>query len=111
MWRKAPRKPVLRHPTINIAPLSPKTDQLLRILHSKPATPVKVDRLNFLLTGYPADLKYFSISGFSFGFRITYVGERQTFESRNLESATEKPHVVMMIFYLLPKAKRNARPI
>ena len=72
-------------PPNNIASLSPKKDQLLRILHSSPATPVRVDRLDFLLTGYPDDLKHFLISGFSFGFRISYVGERQTFESRNLK--------------------------
>ena len=77
-------------PPKKIAPLSPKTDQLLRILHSNPATPVRVDRLDFLLTGYPADLKHFLISGFSFGFRISFVGERQTFESRNLKNALEK---------------------
>ena len=64
-------------PPNKIAPLSPKTDQLLRILHSNPATPVRVDRLDFLLTGYPADLKHFLISGFSFGFRNSCVGERQ----------------------------------
>ena len=72
-------------PPNNIASLSPKKDQLLRILHNSPATPVRVDRLDFLLTGYPDDLKHFLISDFSFGFRISYVGERQTFESRNLK--------------------------
>ena len=72
-------------PPNNIASLSPKKDQLLRILHSSPATPVRVDRLDFLLTGYPDDLKHFLISGLCFGFRISYVGERQTFESRNLK--------------------------
>ena len=81
-------------PANNIASLSPKKDQLLRILHSSPATPVRVDRLDFLLTGYPDDLKHFLISGFSFSFHISYVGEWQTFESCNLKSALEKPPVV-----------------
>ena len=49
-------------PHNNIAPLSPQTEQLVRILHSNPATPVRVDRLDVLLTGYPADLKHFLIS-------------------------------------------------
>ena len=35
-------------PPDKIAPLSPKMDQSLRILHSNPATPVRVDRLDFL---------------------------------------------------------------
>ena len=97
-------------PANNIASLSPKKDQLLRILHSSSATPVRVDRLDFLLTGYPDDLKHFLISGFSFGFRISYVGERQTFESRNLKSALEKPHVVLSKLNKEREAGRIAGP-
>ena len=97
-------------PANNIASLSPKKDQLLRILRSSPATPVRVDRLDFLLTGYPDDLKHFLISGFSFGFRISYVGERQTFESRNLKSALEKPHVVLSKLNKEREAGRIAGP-
>ena len=68
------------------------------------------NRLDFLLTGYPADLKHFLISGFSFGFRISYVGERQTFESRNLKSALEKPHVVLSKLNKEREAGRIAGP-
>ena len=39
-------------PPSNIVPLCPKTDQSLRILHSNPDTSVRIDRLDFLLTGY-----------------------------------------------------------
>ena len=60
-------------PANNIASLSPKKDQLLRILHSNPATPVRVDRLDFLLTGYPADLKH-SNFGFFVGFSYQFCG-------------------------------------
>ena len=68
------------------------------------------NRLDFLLTGYPADLKHFLISGFSFGFRISYMGERQTFESRNLKTALEKPHIVLSKLNKEREAGRIAGP-
>ena len=111
MWRKALRKPVLRHPTTSRPFLQRRTSSVLRILRRNPATPVRVDRLNFLLTEYPADLKHFLILGFCFGFRISYVGERQTFESRNLKSALEKPHVVLSKLNKEREAGRIAGPV
>ena len=35
-----------------------------RVLHSKPVTPVRVDRLDFLLHGYDRVLKQFLVDGF-----------------------------------------------
>ena len=53
-----------------------------------------MERLDFLLQGYAPALKQYLIDGFSFGFRIKFMGERRPFESPNLKSAQEQPHVV-----------------
>ena len=63
-----------------------------RVLHSKPVTPVRVDRLEFLLHGYDRVLKQFLVDGFSFGFRIQFVDERISPESPNLKSALVVTH-------------------
>ena len=39
-------------------------------------------------------MKQFLVDGFSFGFRIKFMGERRPFESPNLKSAREQPHIV-----------------
>ena len=79
-------------PLINSVPLSPRMDQ---VFHSRPVTPVKVDRLECLLHGYPASLKEYLVFGFSRGFRINFVGERHSFQSLNLKSALEQPQIVV----------------
>ena len=40
----------------------------------KPVTPVKVDRLNFLLSGYETFLRLYLVNGFTFGFRVGLMG-------------------------------------
>ncbi|CAH3020966.1 unnamed protein product, partial [Porites evermanni] len=62
-----------------------------RVLHSKPFTPVRVDRLEFLLHGYDRVLKQFLVDGFRFGFHIHFVGKRFSSESPNLKSALDQP--------------------
>ena len=64
------------------------------MLRSNPVTPVKVDRLESLLIGYPVSLKKFLVSGFSHGFRVSFMGERCAFESPNLKSALSQPDIV-----------------
>ena len=64
---------------------------MAQVLHSRPVTPVKVDRLEYLLHGYPASLQEYLVSGFSCGFHIHFMGERHAFESPNLKSALEQP--------------------
>ena len=87
--------PVSVRPTnINSVPLSPKMELLHQILRSKLVTPVKVDRLESLLFGYPISLKKFLVSGFSHGFRVSFIGERHAFESPNLKSALAQPDIV-----------------
>ena len=66
----------------------------LPVLGSPPVTPVKVDRLEQLLTGYSPALKSFLADGFRFGFSIHFVGERSSFESPNLKSALQSPDIV-----------------
>jgi len=79
-------------PLINSVPPSPRKDQ---VLHSRPVTPVKVDRLEYLLQSYPASLKEYLVSGFSRGFSTNFVGERHSFESPDLKSALEQPQIVV----------------
>lgn len=63
------------------------------VLHSKPVTPIRVDWLEFLLTGYDRLLKQFLVDGFSYGFCSQFVGERFTSESPNLKSALDRPDI------------------
>ena len=58
------------------------------------STPLKVDKLQFYLEGYPARSKQYLLDGFSVGFSIDYVGPRQNFSSKNLISAITNPKVV-----------------
>jgi len=85
-------QPANAPPLINSVPPSPRKDQ---VLHSRPVTPVKVDRLEYLLQSYPASLKEYIVSGFSRGFSINFVGERHSFESPDLKSALEQPQIVV----------------
>ena len=62
----------------------------LWVLHSPPVTPVKVDRLNLFLHGYDRALTHYLIDGFSFGFRVHFVGERLAYESPNLKISGRK---------------------
>ena len=58
------------------------------------STPIKVDKLQLYLEGYPARSKQYLLDGFSFGFSIDYVGPRQNFSSKNLISAITYPTAV-----------------
>ena len=60
----------------------------------KPVTPVKVDRLNFLLSGYETSLRLYLVNGFTFGFRVGFDGERCALHSPNLKSALDQPQIV-----------------
>ena len=60
----------------------------------KPVTPVKVDRLNFLLSGYETSLRLYLVNGFTFGFRVGFHGERCTLHSPNLKSVLDQPQIV-----------------
>ena len=57
-------------------------------------TPAKVDRLNFLLSGYEISLRLYLINGFTFGFRVGFDGERCALHSPNLKSALDQPQIV-----------------
>ena len=70
------------HPTLlHNVPLVNNTKETplrlaLQLQRHKPLTPVKVDRLNFFLTGYHPPLRKFLVNGFSYGFCVGFVGER-----------------------------------
>ena len=50
--------------------------QVSSILLSPPVTPVKVDRLDYLLQGYHSHLGTYLVNGFRYGFRIQFIGDR-----------------------------------
>jgi len=60
----------------------------------QPMTPVKADRLEGLLNGYPFPLKDYLLRGFNFGFRVHFEGERRVFAPPNLKSALAQPDIV-----------------
>ena len=70
------------HPTLpHNVPLVNKTKetplrQALPLQCHKPVTPVKVDRLNFFLTGYHPPLRQFLGNGFRYGFRVDFALEQ-----------------------------------
>ena len=80
-------------PLFNNTKETPLRSALL-LQHHKPVTPVKVDRLNFFLTGFHPPLRQFLVNGFSYGFRVGFVGNRRAFQSPNLKSALEQPQAV-----------------
>ena len=57
-------------------------------------TPVKVERLVFLLDGYTPSTVQYLLSGFTRGFPVHFQGDRQSFFATNLLSAVENPLVV-----------------
>ena len=82
------------HKTDPISVLKAHKEELkYRVLRSPPVTPVKVERLEILLHGYNPTLTRYLIEGFSWCFRINFVGERCAMDSPNLKSALECPVV------------------
>ena len=77
-------------PLVNNTKETPLRSAILLQCH-KPVTPVKVDRLNFFLTGYHPPPRQFLVNGFSYGFRVGFVGNRRASQSPNLKSALEQP--------------------
>lgn len=57
-------------------------------------TPIKVNRLVFLLDGYTPSTVEFLLSGFTKGFPVHFEGERTSQTATNLLSALENPEVV-----------------
>ena len=59
---------------------SPQITQPLPPALSHPlATPIKIDKLQAYLEGYPPRSRQYLIEGFRFGFSIDYVGHRSNF--------------------------------
>ena len=56
-------------------------------------TPVKVNRLEFLLEGYDFQKRMFLIDGFKYEFHLFPVGQSRSYESPNLLSARQQPQV------------------
>ena len=73
-------------------------------------TPVKVNRLEFLLEGYDFQKRMFLIDGFKYGFHLFPVGQSRSYESPNLLSARQQPQVVDQKLAKEPEAHRLAGP-
>ena len=83
----------------------------LQLQRHKPVTPVKVDWLNFFLTGYHPPLCQFLVNGFSYGFRVGFVGERRASQSPNLKSALQLSQAVRSKLLKELEANRIRRPL
>lgn len=57
-------------------------------------TPVRIDRLEFLLSGYIHSIAEFISSAFRTGFPLHYVGVRESADANNSISARQNPGVV-----------------
>lgn len=57
-------------------------------------TSVRIDRLDFLLSGYNHSIAEFISSGFREGFPLHYEGVRESSDAKNLISAWDNPEVV-----------------
>ena len=57
-------------------------------------TPIKHRSLKEWLHGYNIDLAHYLVKGFSFGFKINYIGKEFELISPNLKSAKENPDIV-----------------
>ena len=68
--------------------------QLHHIINIPPVTPVKVSTLSPLLQHYDPRLKQFLIDGFSFGFRVGFVGNSRLRLTSNLCTAKEQPKIL-----------------
>lgn len=89
------------------AVLSPSQPNLF--LPSLP-TPVKVERLGFLLDGHTPSAVEFLLSGFTQGFPLHFEGERVSSSATNLSSALENPVVVDAKLKKELEARRVAGP-
>ena len=84
--------------------------QVSSILLRPPVTPVRVDRLDFLLQGYRSHLATYLVNGFRYGFRIRFIGDRTRVESPNLKSALQNAHLVTSKLHMEISAGRIAGP-
>ena len=80
-------------PLVNNTKETPLRSALLLQCH-KPVTPVKVEWLNFFLSGYHPPLWQFFVNGFSYGFHVGFVRNRHASQSPNLKGALKQPQAV-----------------
>jgi len=78
--------------------------------HLSLPTPVQVDRLEFLLSGYNHSIAEFLSKGFREGFPLHYEGIRVSSDATNLLSALDNPEVVDAKLKKECKAVRLAGP-
>jgi hypothetical protein len=89
----------MQQPPVNLPQTFPnqpeiELSQLHHIINSPPVTPVKVSTLSPLLQQYDPRLTQFLIDGFSFGFRVGFVGNSRLRLASNLRSAKEHPNIL-----------------
>jgi hypothetical protein len=102
--------PSIRKPPTNYPILNASADSSV-IGHSRSVcTPVKIEKLSFLLKGYDESEKQFLENGFTNGFRSPYTGKRQFRTSANLKSAQINPGVLISKIACEVAAGRVAGP-
>ena len=80
------------------------------ILLSSLVTPMKVDRLEFLLQDYVSHLAGYLVHCFRYGFHIQFIGNRAPLESLNLRSSLQNVDLVMYKLHKKIYAGRIVRP-
>lgn len=93
------REPIQRRAAVKSSErrLPPPVIHFLRdpkLVQNNVPTPVKVDRLNKCLDRYDPTSRQFLINGFTFGFRIPFIGTRTFRLCCNLKSATNYPDIL-----------------
>ena len=83
----------VRHPILTPNLPSPSLTKLHQPRLNLP-TPIEVERLECLLSGYHHPTAELLVSGFKFGFPIHYSGARISCDAKNLLSASQNPDAV-----------------
>jgi hypothetical protein len=73
-------------------------------------TPIKVEELRTMLSGYNEQKVTYLLDGFHHGFKLGHTGERKELHSKNLKSARENPSLVQDKINKELKAGRLAGP-
>ena len=88
---------------------SPSLTELHQPKHNLP-TPIEVERLECLLSGYNHSTAELLVSGFKFGFPIHYSGASISCDAKNLLSTSQNPDAVEIKIRKELEAGRLAGP-
>ena len=101
--------PKVKHPIMTPNLPSPSLTELHQPKHNLP-TPIEVERLECLLSGYNHSTAELLVSGFKFGFPIHYSGASISCDAKNLLSTSQNPDAVEIKIRKELEAGRLAGP-